>query len=184
MAVSVSGGSAAATGWRVREASASEPGLLDALTHLLLDSVDGGASVGFLADLTRAQAERFWHETLHPTGGRPRLWVAIEDGTIVGTVQVAPCAKPNGRHRGDLQKLLVLRRCRGRGIATALMRAAEGASAEAGLTLLVLDTIRDSDAERLYRHLDWQRAGEIPDYAGTPDGVLHPTVYYYKQIGT
>ncbi len=184
MAVNASGGTGSGTRPYVREAGPGEPGLLDALCRLLLDSVAGGASVGFLSSLTVEEAARFWSETLHALGERARLWVASVDDEIVGTVQVARCAKPNGRHRGDLQKLLVLRGHRGHGIATALMDAAERGAAESGLTLLVLDTIRGCDAERLYRRLGWQRAGEIPDYAGTPDGVLHPTVYYYKNLGT
>jgi hypothetical protein len=46
----------------------------------------------------------------------------------------------------------------------------------------VLDTLLGSHAENVYRHLGWQRAGEIPDFAAAPDGELFPTVYYFKRL--
>ncbi len=103
--------------------------------------------------------------------------------SLVGAVQLAPCLKENGRHRAELQKLFVHTAHRGLGIGSALIAQAEADAARSGISLLVLDTLRDSHAERVYGHLGWVRAGEIPDYAATPDGVLHPTVYFYKVIG-
>ncbi len=177
------GRATAIQGLSVREVRAREPGLGSGLCALLLDSVAYGASIGFLSSLTRDTAERYWDEVFDALGERVRLWVAQIDGDVVGAVQVTPCLKPNGRHRGDLQKLLVHSEFRRHGVATALMDMAERSAARAGLSLLVLDTIRGCDAERLYQRRGWQRAGAIPDYAGTPDGVLHDTVYYYKIIG-
>ena len=110
------------------------------------------------------------------------LWVAEEEGRVVGSVQVEPCQKDNGRHRAELQKLLVLTARRGRGVARALMAEAERFAREAKRTLLVLDTEVGSIAESVYRNLGWTRAGEIPDYATTPTGKLHPTVYYFTRL--
>ena len=103
-------------------------------------------------------------------------------GSVVGCVQFAPCLKENGRHRAELQKLLVHSSRRGRGIASALMSAAEEAAIRSGISLLVLDTLQDSAAEGVYAHLEWTRAGEIPRYAASPDGELHTTVHYYKLL--
>ena len=104
------------------------------------------------------------------------------DGRIVGTVQLALCDKENGRHRGEVQKLFVHRSARGHGIATQLMAAVEAEARLRQRTLLVLDTLLDSQAEEVYRHLDWTRAGEIPQYAASPDGELLPTVVYFKTL--
>jgi GNAT superfamily N-acetyltransferase len=166
----------------VRRVEAAEPGLMPALCELLQDSVHCGASVGFLAPLSRDRAQHYWNQVMQSLGESLRLWVAQESGSVVGAVQIAPCTKENGRHRADLQKLLVLSSHRGRGIGSALMAAAEDSAASSGLSLLVLDTLRGSTAEGMYTHLGWARAGEIPGYAASPDGELHPTVYFYKVI--
>lgn len=166
----------------IRRIRYAEPGLISGLCGLLQDSVHGGASVGFLAPLSAEAAQRYWQQVMAALGEGLGLWVAEEDGAVAGAVQLAPCLKENGRHRADLQKLFVHSEWRGRGIATALMSAAETAAAEAGISLLVLDTLLGSAAERIYVHLGWTRVGEIPAYAASPDGELHPTVYFYKTL--
>lgn len=45
-----------------------------------------------------------------------------------------------------------------------------------------LDTLQGSQAEQVYGHLGWQRAGEVPDYAAAPDGELFPTVIFFKRL--
>jgi hypothetical protein len=62
------------------------------------------------------------------------------------------------------------------------MRAAEAFAEGNGQSLLVLDTIAGSQAESVYRHLGWQKVGEIPDYAAMPSGELRATVYYFKRV--
>jgi hypothetical protein len=62
------------------------------------------------------------------------------------------------------------------------MQEVEAQARSDGRTLLVLDTLSNSDAASVYRHLGWQYAGSIPQYAATPDGVLHATSYFYKQL--
>ena len=166
----------------VREVHAAESALLPDLCALLEDAVNGGASVGFLAPLARPTAERYWSGVFDALGERLRLWIAEENSAVVGTVQLAPCTKENGRHRAELQKLLVHSGRRGRGIASRLMAAVEDAAAHSRISLLVLDTLRNSAAEGVYVHLGWTRAGEIPRYAASPDGELHTTVYYYKLL--
>lgn len=164
------------------EAASLRPTQLDALADLLVDAVDGGASVGFLAPLSMRTARGYWRGILAALGEELGLWLAYEGERIVGAVQLAQCSKDNGRHRGEVQKLFVLRTHRGRGIARALLSAVEQYAKKRRIRLLVLDTEAGSPAEQLYRRLGWQEAGRIPDFALSPDGRLHSTVYFYKVL--
>lgn len=166
----------------VRRIQSADHAPRDALIDLLIDVVNGGASVGFLAPLARDRAAGYWSHLLPSLGGALALWVAEAEGHLVGSVQLALCEKENGRHRADLQKLMVMRAHRGRGIATALLAAAEAFARADGRSLLVLDTEAQSDAERVYHRLGWRRVGEIPAYAARTDGELWATAYYYKQL--
>jgi GNAT superfamily N-acetyltransferase len=165
---------------KIRQAGSSESGLVDSLCALLIDVVHDGASIGFLAPLTYQRAAQYWEQVFSSLGDSLVLWVAVSEGVVVGTIQLALVIKENGRHRAEIQKLMVLTEYRGQGISTRLMSAAESFARENGRTLLVLDTQAGSPAEAVYRHLGWQKSGEIPDYAGTPDGRLIATAYYYK----
>lgn len=167
----------------IRALSGLTPNRHDELSTLLMDAVAGGASVGFLAPLTRAASGEYWRSVETAMAGGLELIVAEEDGAIAGAVQLSPCPKPNGAHRAEIQKLFVLRGHRGKGLGTRLMAAAEARALALGRTLLVLDTHQGSAAEALYERLGWQRAGVIPDYAASPDGALHGTVFFYKRIG-
>jgi GNAT superfamily N-acetyltransferase len=165
----------------IRRIGPTETSVIGGLCALLADAVHDGASVGFLAPLSDEKALRYWQPVIAGLDGGMVVWVAESDGQVVGTVQLALNGKENGSHRADVQKLLVLRTHRGRGIATALMNAVDQYALAHGRTLLVLDTIAGSPAEYLYRHLGWRKVGEIPDYAAMPDGELRPTAYYYKR---
>ncbi|MFI5684086.1 GNAT family N-acetyltransferase [Streptomyces sp. NPDC051636] len=153
------------------------------LGELLTDIVAGGASVGFLAPLDRAEAVAWWEgRAAAVAAGQFAVWVARDAGRVVGTVGLAFPDKPNSRHRAELVKLMVHPDGRGRGLGRALLTTAEEAAAAAGITLLHLDTETGSPAERLYRTAGWTRAGVIPDYAASPAGVLRPTTLYYKHL--
>ena len=168
----------------VIRAAGSHPGLAGALAEVLVDCVEAGASVGFMLPLGVERAEGFWESTIDSSLRGERILLVAEEeatGAIVGTVQVILGAPENQPHRGEVAKMLVHRRARRRGIAEALMRAAEAAALEAGKTLLVLDTA-SADAERLYDRLGWQRVGVIPGYALWPDGGLVDTSVYYKLL--
>ncbi|GAA3504890.1 GNAT family N-acetyltransferase [Streptomyces prasinosporus] len=156
----------------------------DGLADLLTDTVAGGASVGFLAPLDRAQAVAWWRERSDAVaGGRLVVWVAYEEpGRALGTVSLALPDRPNSRHRAELVKLMVHRTARGRGLGRGLLTVAEREAAARGITLLHLDTETGSPAERLYRSAGWTPVGAIPDYAADPDGVLRPTTIYYKRL--
>jgi acetyltransferase len=166
----------------IARVTSPDDALHDELCGLLADIVEGGGSVGFVLPLTREVASRYWRQVERSLADGLNLWIARSKGRVVGSVQLDPCRKPNAPHRAELQKLLVMRSHRGLGIARRLLSTAEDHARTTGRTLLVLDTERDSAAESIYRHLGWQRAGEIPGYARTPQGAMHATVYYYKQL--
>ncbi|MFI8528760.1 GNAT family N-acetyltransferase [Streptomyces aquilus] len=158
---------------------------VEELADLLADTVDGGASIGFLAPLDRATAVAWWKERAAAVAsGQLAVWIARADDRTLGTVSLAFPDKPNSRHRAELVKLMVHRDARGRGLGRGLLTTAEQAAADAGITLLHLDTETDSPAERLYTSAGWTRVGVIPDYAADPGGVLRGTTLYYKKLGT
>jgi len=154
---------------------------IEGLSDVLIDCVEGGASVSFMLPMTRGKAEAFWRSAAASVARGERFVLAAEDaaGAIVGTVQVILAQPENQPHRGDLAKMLVHRRGRRQGIGEALLVAAERRALSAGKTLLVLDTASD-DAERVYVRHGWQRCGLIPDYALWPDGRPCATTYFFK----
>ncbi|MFE2555787.1 GNAT family N-acetyltransferase [Streptomyces sp. NPDC059352] len=155
------------------------------LAELLVDAVDGGASVGFLAPLEAAEAAAWWSGVAEEAAAGVRdVWVAhAPDGRLTGVVTLVRSGTANGRHRGEIARLLVHSSARGRGLGRRLLAAAEAHAAATGLRLLVLDTQTDSPAERLYRGAGWTEAGTIPDFAADPAGTLRPTTLYYKRLG-
>ncbi|MEU2338039.1 GNAT family N-acetyltransferase [Streptomyces sp. NPDC006654] len=154
------------------------------LADLLADTVNAGASVGFLAPLAREQALDWWRGRADAVAaGQLAVWAVLDGaGRAVGTVGLAFPEKPNSRHRAELVKLMVHREARGQGLGRGLLAVAEEAAAADGITLLHLDTETDSPAEHLYRTAGWTRAGIIPDYALDPYGTLRPTTLYFKRL--
>jgi acetyltransferase len=153
------------------------------LADLLLDAIANGGSLGFLAATGIQEAEHYWSsvEAAVAEGAR-LLLVAAHEGVVVGTVQLDLCQKPNGRHRAEVQKMMVHSRVRRRGLGGVLLRAAEAEARELRRGLLFLVTEAGSGAEQLYHGLGYTRVGEIPDYASTPGGTPHPTAIYYKSL--
>jgi ribosomal protein S18 acetylase RimI-like enzyme len=152
------------------------------LATLLLDAIDSGASVGFLAACDMDRAERWWHEAITTADNRSIFLVARDSQGILGTVQLRAAWAPNQQHRGDIAKLLVHRRARRQRVGTALMEAIEQRAGTSGFTLLTLDTKRGDAAEGLYLRIGWTRVGVIPNYALNPDGTFCDTVIFYKDL--
>ncbi|MFI1717416.1 GNAT family N-acetyltransferase [Streptomyces litmocidini] len=154
------------------------------LAALLVDAVDGGASVGFLAPLDAAEAAEWWSGIAgEAERGVRDVWAAQgPDGSLTGVVTLVRVGAANGRHRGEIARLLVHSSARGGGLGQRLLATAEAHAAATGLRLLVLDTQTGSPAERLYRGAGWTAAGTIPDYAADPAGTLRPTTLYYKRL--
>jgi GNAT superfamily N-acetyltransferase len=154
-----------------------------ALADVLLDCVRGGASVSFMASLSKLEAEAFFERVVEGVErGERILLAAFMDGDLLGTVQIITATPPNQPHRADVAKLLVHRSARGQGVATRLMEQVEEASRLAGKTLLVLDTVTGGDAERLYMRMGWTKAGIIPNYALFPDGRFCDTTVFWKDL--
>jgi acetyltransferase len=152
------------------------------LAELLVDAVESGAAVTFLPPLTVERAEEWWRKTIDTAGPGAIFLVARDDQGIVGTVQLHPAWAPNQPHRADIAKLMVHRRARGKGVGKRLMETIEAAARDADLTLLTLDTKRGDTAERLYAGLGWIKVGIIPRFALNPDGTMHDTVIFYKDL--
>jgi GNAT superfamily N-acetyltransferase len=171
--------------YSVRQLTTSEARARTAdLSAILLDCVDGGASVSFMAPLSRQKADAFWHGVIEGVAAGDRVLLVAEDlvtGEFVGTVQLVFAQPENQPHRGEVAKMLVRRSARRHGLGESLMRAAEDAAVRAGRTLLVLDTA-SLDAERLYERLGWMRVGVVPNYALMPDGRMCSTTIYYKSL--
>jgi GNAT superfamily N-acetyltransferase len=153
------------------------------LADVLLDCVAGGASVNFMADLSRARAEGFWRGVAEAARDDGRVVIVAEaDGVIVGTVQLVPVRIDNQPHRAEVAKLLVSRAVRGAGVGAALMGGIEAAARDLGRTLLTLDTVDGEAGDRLYRRMGWSFVGSIPNYALYPDGRPAATNIFYKEI--
>ena len=156
---------------------------LDALADLLCDIVAHGASVNFLAGLTRDRARRFWEGQLPGiAAGAAHLFVAEQEGRLVGTVLLFLAQQPNAPHRAEIGKMLVHSALRRQGLGRRLLTAAEDAACARGRTLLMLDTESDSAGERLYRACGWQEMGRVPDHSYRPQGVLAETIFFYKAL--
>ncbi|EIT71126.1 GCN5-related N-acetyltransferase [Hydrocarboniphaga effusa AP103] len=168
---------------RIRSLSSIGERELRGLCEVLVDCVEGGASVSFMWPMTQAKAQAFWGSTAQALERGERLVFVAEDasGEIVGTAQIVLGLPENQPHRADLAKMLVHRKARRHGVGEALLIAAEQGARAAGKSLLVLDTASDA-AERLYVRQGWQRCGRIPDYALLPDGAYCDTVVYYKNL--
>jgi len=155
---------------------------IQSLADVLMDCVEGGASVSFMLPFGRADAAKYFEKVVASIARDETVLVAAKlDGRIVGSVQLGLDMPPNQPHRGDIKKLLVHRATRNRGIGAMLMARAEVEAKARGRTLLVLDTA-GAEAERLYLRTGWQRGGVVPDYAMWPTGGFCDTTFFWKKL--
>jgi len=158
-------------------------GIAEQLHSLLVDCINSGASVGFLTPVVRQEVTAYWAAVESGLKLRERkLFIAYDGNRIVGTVQLSLCSKPNGAHRGEVEKLMVDTDVRGKGISKKLMSSMESAAVEMGLSLLVLDTRLGDIASSLYRAIGYTEAGQIPQFARSSSGELESTVYFFKLL--
>ncbi|MGH2830818.1 MAG: GNAT family N-acetyltransferase [Actinomycetota bacterium] len=175
----------AARGWTLRRLLSVDEAKIVELAEVLIDCVEGGASVSFMDPLSRNRAVVFWRGVARGVAAGERALLVAEDVSgLCGTVQLLLAQPENQPHRADLAKMLVHRRARRQGLGAALLSAAEATARECGKTLLVLDAVTGGDAERLYARMGWQRVGVIPGYALLPRGGLCDTTIFYRDLGT
>jgi ribosomal protein S18 acetylase RimI-like enzyme len=170
--------------YEIRTVSPEQLGeYLAAFIALLQDAVESGASVGFVPPVDASIARSYWAGVRTAIEGGNRILLgAIEDGEILGSVQLDLATMPNARHRAEVMKLMVHRAARRRGIGKALMVALEDAARRANRRLIVLDTRPGDPAEQLYTALGYTRVGVIPRYALSTRGTLDPTLYMYREL--
>ena len=192
--------------WRIDASRAAfVDGEIDMLAEVLHAVVHAGAGVSFFTPFAIDEARAFWVDKVLPqmragmrrvlvarigetggaggTGERVKGTGEEENERIVGTVQLDLEMPPNQKHRAAVAKLLVHPGARRHGIARALMMALEDVARSEKRTLLTLDTVSGSNAESLYRSLDYIAAGVIPRYARaalTP--ALEGTTIMYKEL--
>lgn len=172
-------------GARIRELREFGEREIAGLSDVLIDCVEGGASVSFMLPIAREKAEAFWRGAAAGAARGERVVLVAEDeaGAILGTVTVILSLPENQPHRGEVAKMLVRRSARRRGLGAELLAAAERSARAAGKTLLVLDTVTGEAGDRLYASQGWVRVGEIPKFALWPGGGFCPTTFFYKIIG-
>ncbi|MFJ4966436.1 Acetyltransferase [Streptomyces sp. ADI96-02] len=155
----------------------------DDLASLLLETVQEGASVGFLAPLDRETAAAWWRERAAAVeAGQVGIWIARDGGRVSGTIALVRAPLPNARHRAEVAKLMVRPSARGQGLGAELLAAVESYALAEGITLLILDTETGSLAEQVYVKASWTECGTVPGYAADPAGILKPTTFYYKEL--
>ena len=153
------------------------------LAALLVDAVDGGASVNFLAGLDLVTAAGWWEARAEAVRvGMVTPFAAYEGDRLIGSVVLIRSTNPNSPHRAEIGKMIVHRAARRRGIGAALMAAAEAAARAEGRWLLILDTETGSAAEALYRSLGWQETGTVPAYALLTDRTLASATFFWKDL--
>jgi acetyltransferase len=158
-------------------------GAIAQLAELLIDAVESGASIGFMPPLREGEALLYWHGVIAAMREGARvLLAAVEDERIAGSVQLALETRANGNHRAEAMKLFVHRRARRRGLAKALMAEVEQTAIRLERTLLVMDTRKGGEAEKMCQSLGYVPYGEVPNYARSSDGRLHTTVFFYRQL--
>jgi GNAT superfamily N-acetyltransferase len=170
---------------RVRCISGDEASArVEALADVLIDCVEGGASVSFMLPLPREKAVAFWRNVAGSVSRGERVLLVAEDreGQLLGTVQLVIAMPDNQPHRGDVAKMLVHSKARRRGVAQRLLAALEDEARKEGKTVLVLDAVTGGDAERLYERAGWHRVGVIPKYALMPAGEFCATTFFFKHL--
>lgn len=157
---------------------------IPALEALLTEAVSDGASIGFMWPINHEEIAAYWHDVAHSVAQRKKHLVIVvdDDGNVLGTAQLEPSPKENGRHRAEVQKVIVALSARNRGVGKFLMQLVEERAQLLGRTMLFLDTRVNDIGERLYASRGWVKFGVAPDYALSPDGTLEGSAFYYKRM--
>lgn len=157
---------------------------IPALHALLTEAVKDGASIGFMWPVNNDEIAAYWRDVAQSVAQHKKYLVVILDdtGSLLGTAQLEPSPKENGRHRAEVQKVIVALHARNRGIGKLLMQHVESRAKDLNRSMLLLDTRVDDIGERLYESMGWSKFGIAPDYAFSPDGTLAGSAFYFKRI--
>lgn len=159
------------------------PEILDQLAGLLVATVAAGGSVSFMDPLAPDVARQFWAQSFARVAtGERVIFGALERGLVVATLTLDLCPWPNQPHRAELAKMMTAPAWRGRGLARALLAAAEAEARRRQRWLLVLDTAAEGGAGPLYEKAGYRSCGRIPDFALKPQGGLTDTIFYFKRL--
>ena len=169
----------------IEEIRESSDILITELVDLTFNIVQGGASIGFMDDLTVEQARIFWSKVLNKVKQQKTVLIVAKNSVtnqITGTVQLQIDLPSNQAHRADVAKMLVHSDFRRMGIAQKLLQQIEKIAIDLKKTLMVLDTVTDSPAYLMYQKCGWTIVGDIPNYALLPNGLPCSTTYFYKNL--
>lgn len=153
------------------------------LVSLLCESVNAGASLGFLPPLTPPDSREYWR-SLRPelASGRRLLMVACAGDRAIGAGQLALPSWPNARHRAELQKLFVATSRRGQGVGRSIVSALHFAARLHQRTLIILNTRRGDPTEAFYQALGYHAVGVTPGYTIGPGGERFDNVTLYHVL--
>jgi GNAT superfamily N-acetyltransferase len=157
--------------------------LFSQLVDLLQDAVQSGASVGFLAPLSTAEARNFWLAALAEVARGERVILLASDGTVVvGCAQLLLHSRGNARHRAELQKLLVHSQSQRKGLGRMLLEAIEKVAVQKGRSLLLADARANGPGEQLFLRAGYTKVGAIPRFQRGPDGQFDSTAIFYRNL--
>src|SRR5689334_2913810 len=135
------------------------PELIDVigdLSDILVETVNGGAPLGFMPPISRDTARDYWISLLPELRSLRRiLLVAMTNGRVVGSAQLELSRRGNSPHRANVEKVFVARSARGHGVGTMLMNTIEEVALHHGRTLLLLNTRNDLPPHFWYRSLGY-----------------------------
>lgn len=164
----------------IRAATAADR---EALAGLLVDTVAGNGSVGFMHPLAAGDAMAFWDEALAAAARGERIVLcAWRDGALLGTGSLVLVSAPSQPHRAELTKVMTAAAVRGSGVGAMLVDTLEQAARTHGRTLVTLDASLVDGPIAFYRRLGYRSAGDIPDYAYKPLGGLAATRVMWKLL--
>ncbi|HEU4530463.1 MAG TPA: GNAT family N-acetyltransferase [Steroidobacteraceae bacterium] len=170
--------------WKIQELKTTPSlDLFSQLVELLQDAVDSGASVGFLAPLSTAEARNYWMASLEEVArGERVVLLALENNALIGCVQLHLSTRANARHRADVQKLVVHTQAQGKGLGRTLLDAIEKVAEQKGRSLLLADARQGAPGERLFKSAGYSPLGAIPRFQRGPDGDFDSTVIFYRDL--
>ncbi|MFJ1626395.1 GNAT family N-acetyltransferase [Marinilactibacillus psychrotolerans] len=151
----------------------------EGLVTLFQEVVANGASMNFLYPMRYETALHYWNNVLSKN---VRLFIAIVDKEVVGSVQLHLSDKENGQHRAEIAKLMTHPKARRKGVAKLLLQHVLKVAKQEGRTLLLLDTEKDGPANKLYQSEGFILYGEIPAYSQDPFGIYKYGNCYYKLL--